>query len=580
MYRSAVGRRPAADASQTLRRLTRRITLGSLGLGAAWILFAWIAVPSVIRSAYEDGTFRALSGLMGGRDTLPVEAYLLTWSSVSWSVLVVLFAAWLIPVFALQPAVWRLSEAAYQRVPTFGGRVHRTTTIVSLVLLLAMSAMQAHELPELWESAEGVEYEDVARSLADGLGFSFPPGSRWLVLDGEPGAAEHGATAWKEPAYPYFMGVWFRLLGERYGRLAMVLFQVACLAATAFLVYRLGSLLHGPGTGAAAAFVTVSIPGLHRLAAGNLQISTVSGLLLVSILFMLFRYEKAPSNGQIILLGILLGFSALTHALIILLVPLAAGFVLLHTPRSTWRQSARASLLVMSLAGLTIAPWTVRNYLEFGHVIPVQTGFGFFANFTNGYLAETYRPDLDACGDGSPPAWQADGSRSALRILNYGPPARQVWDRAIACVAERAGPAYFDLNEHERDQLHRTQFAAFVREEPGTFLELAAVKAASYLFSPRMIGWRSTVMACLGLIGAFLALRRPGVWIFPAVWLAFTGIYSLTAPQYLRYRAPLEPVFALMAVMAVVMIMRPAWQRVTTLVRDVSPGRRARVPSG
>jgi hypothetical protein len=208
------------------------------------------------------------------------------------------------------------------------------------------------------------------------------------------------------------------------------------------------------------------------------------------------------------------------------------------------------------VAASAIAPWTVRNYVEFGHLIPVQTGFGLFANVSSGYVAETYVPDVDACGDGSSPVYQAEGPLDAVRKLRQGTNFQHVWERGVACVAAAAGPAYFGRNEHERDKLHQASFRQFIREHPGTFLELSAAKALVYLVALDLGSPASTPAALLASLGVLVLIRRRRVWVLPVTIAAYALPFILTAPLYPRYRVPLDPLFYLLAAATLVVIVR------------------------
>lgn len=540
---------------------SRRWTIWFLILGGAGIAAGLLVVPAIIRSAYGDGVFGFLGGLIPGRDIHPVEVYLVRWRRFFLLGLMGLAALWSLGMVVLQPLTWRLTRAAYLSVPTVGGRFERRTVALLLTLVVITVTVQAVHLPGQWETARGHEYERIATSLADGHGFSFPPTLRWLYQDGEPGDAEYGATAWKEPIYPYFMATSFKLFGERYGRLAVVLTQLGFLIITCVLIYHLGSKLFGPGVGLAAGLLTGLLIDLHYINTVKMQVQAISGLLLVGALLLIFRYGEHPGTRKAVWLGLFLGAAALTHAVLIVLVPIAGLFILLHSGDRSWRTAVKPALLMGAAAALAISPWTVRNYVEFGHVIPVQTGFGVFSNVSNAYLAETYLADLDACGDGSPPVYQAEGPVSSVRYFREGLTVNVVHRRAVACVAAAHAEQYTSLNEHERDGLHRRQLVSFAGRHPVEFLELTAAKAFLFVFDVPIDGRGSPPLAALGIVGLLLVVRRPRMWLFSVAILAYVTPFALGAPMYFRYQAPLEPLYALLAVVAVVKVFRRPYRK-------------------
>jgi hypothetical protein len=552
---------------------SRRWTIWFLILGGAGIMAGLLVVPAIIRSAYGDGVFGFLGGLIPGRDIHPVEVYLVRWRRFFMLGLMGLAALWGLGLVVLQPLTWRLTKAAYLSVPTVGGRFERRTVALLLTLVAITVTVQAVHLPGQWEEARGHEYERIATSLADGHGFSFPPTLRWLYEDGEPGDAEYGATAWKEPVYPYFMAASFSVFGSRYGRLAMILAQLGFLVITGILIYRLGSKLFGPGVGVTAGLLTGLLIDLHYINTVKMQVQAISGLLLVGALLLIFRYGEHPGTRRAVWLGLFLGMAALTHAVLIVLVPIAGLFILLHSGDRSWRTAVKPALLMGVAAALVISPWTVRNYVEFGHVIPVQTGFGLFANVSNPYLAETYLAGIDACGDGSPPVYQASGPFDAVRSFRDDERVlHTVHRRTVACVADAHAGEYLGLNEHERDGLHRQQLVSFAGQHPWEFLELTAAKAFLFVFDVPIDGRGSPPLAALGIVGLLLVVRKPRLWVFPLAILAYAAPFALGAPMYFRYQAPLEPLYALLAVVAVVTI----FGRPYRTVRRAWTGRNAR----
>jgi uncharacterized protein YjeT (DUF2065 family) len=538
-------------------------------VGGLWAAAGWLVVPFVIRSAFEGGLFGFLGSLMPGSDVHAVDVYLAYWSGLVVDVAIGLVFVWAGVLFLMQPLFWRVLRSAYLRIPTLSGRFERRTVALVLALVSVTFAMQIFYVPGAWETARGHEYQRIATSLSAGEGFSFPPTLRWLYEDGTPGDDEYGTTAWKEPIYPTLIAASFSAFGPRYGRLAVVLVQLSFLVTTCVLIYLLGSRLLGPGAGVAAALLTIARPDLHHLLSVKMQVPAISSLFLVAVLILLLQYGEKPGTRKAVLLGVTLGIAALSHAVLLVMIPIAGLFIFLHTSdRSGWT-AVRPALLMCAVALLTISPWTVRNYVHFGHVIPVQTGFGLFANVSNSFLAETYMSDLDSCGDGSPPVYEAAGRTDALRIfLEDERTINTVHRRTVACVAAGLGTAYHDLNEHERDGVHREQVVGFAAAHPLEFIKLTATKGLMYVFDYPVRGQGSTPLAAFGIAGMILLARRPGMWVFPVAILAYATPFAVGAPMYFRYQAPLEPVYSLFAAILFVMVLRrpavklkSAWHR-------------------
>ncbi len=61
----------------------RRLAIVLLGTLSAWVAFAWLAVPALIRSAYRGESVGFLNRLIKGQAANPVESYLGSWSGLA-----------------------------------------------------------------------------------------------------------------------------------------------------------------------------------------------------------------------------------------------------------------------------------------------------------------------------------------------------------------------------------------------------------------------------------------------------------------------------------------------------------------
>lgn len=426
----------------------------------------------------------------------------------------------------------------------------RARMCLLLIGLLALFTYYQRHILQTYPTAMGWEYERIAQSLATGHGFSFPPKrGRLLYTPDDPVWHTYGVTAWKEPVYPYVMALAFRTLGETRGRLAILLGQLVLLLSVCLMVYVLGARLFGPAAGIGGAFMA-SID-LHTQAGEYLQPPIASALLLLVGLWLLLWYADAPSRRRALLLGVYLGASALVHVVVATLAGVAILVMLVPRPR-LWT----APLVMLLAFAATIAPWTIRNYVQFGYLIPVQTGFGQFTNLANAYLLETYRPEVDACGDGSPPAFRSTGPLDAMYHLQRDVES-PIMERAERCVEARIGrDAYQRLNEHERDLLHQRQLAEFIRQHPTEFLTLTIAKSFAYFYRGRR-----SIPTVLGLVGMVVFFRRRHGCIFLLAVLGYAAPFIVGGPLYVRYRLPLEPVFVVFACGLISYAVQAGWQR-------------------
>lgn len=436
-------------------------------------------------------------------------------------------------------------------------RLPRRVVVVWLVLILGvLMAHQARYVVQgYWGTGRGYEYKDIALSLAQGHGFSFSPDARWLFQDqwGQWEDPQHAATSWKEPIYVGWMAAWYALLGEEAGGIAIHLGQVLILIGTCWLTYRLGARIFGDATGLVAASLLALSPLSTKVANFALHTQPAGALLMCVLLLLLLGCLDRPTVKRAVVLGVALGLSALTLASLLLSSLVIALALTLKAIRERSRPPIVAVLIVAAVSAAVISPWTVRNYWVTGHFIPIQTGLGNFAYYSNVNLAETYRDDLDLAPQGSGPPWTSRGPIDALRTMPKGNYNTQLILRSIDNITASAPEGWADYTEHERDKVYLQRFKAFAAEHPGDVLTLSAGKAALlYLFTPMVY----LPVSLLALVGMALAWRTPRAWILPSAALATTMILFVTAPVYYRYRFPIEPIIMLFAAFAMVQTAR------------------------
>src|SRR5437867_4235522 len=160
------------------------------------------------------------------------------------------------------------------------------------------------------------------------------------------------------PLYPYFIAG----LRSLPGGLAVVQWvQVALSALLVPAVGRVGARVFGERTGLVAAAITALFPELVWFAP-HFWSETV-------MLFLLWwgfeRLLEADAEGRAlpaVLAGVLFGLTALTRETVLYFGPLAALWLARRSPRPSAR--LRGAVFLAAVA-LTVAPWTVRNWIQF-----------------------------------------------------------------------------------------------------------------------------------------------------------------------------------------------------------------------
>ena len=233
--------------------------------------------------------------------------------------------------------------------------------LLALVLRSAAIATDGGYKP----SNDAFEYNYLARSIAAGDGY---PRSGYLL--------QGGPTAIRGPGYPYFLGAVYALSGDSLtaGRLA----GAALGALGVWLLYLIVRRIWGRRVGLVAAAMAAVFPPLVLLSRELFSESLFIVFELAALLCVLNFRRSGGAIRWAMAAGALCGLAALTRNTafaLLFAVPLGVWTV---RPRFRAR-SLLAPVVVLGCAALVIAPWTVRNAVEFGRFIPLTTSAGITA---------------------------------------------------------------------------------------------------------------------------------------------------------------------------------------------------------
>lgn len=312
-----------------------------------------------------------------------------------------------------KPGAWPRLRAAV--------RAYHLWLLGALLLAMALRAvfwaMQSRSGAVL--PGDSQEYVQGALSLL--LRGEFITGEKWL----------------RPPLYPLFLAVCFTLFGIDIARALLV---QALLTAVCVLPFAaLGRRLSGrPAVGVASALI----------AALYLPFAAYSSVLLAETLFILFQTtffalalraidELHPRRRwwTAVLAGSMLGCAMLTRAVGLYFLPFVVLALVIDSrlrrpggaPRRALRAELGLGLIVAGAAVLTIAPWTLHNYLVHQRFIPVDTNGGI--SFWYGTLRG--------------PEELAQGEARLAQIPNLADKQRTALGWALHNIA--ADPAYYLL---------------------------------------------------------------------------------------------------------------------------------------
>ncbi len=338
--------------------------------------------------------------------------------------------------------------------------------------------------------------------------------------------ATRGATAYFPPAFPYLLAVFdgklepARLLGAVLG------------TATVALVGLVAFELFGTAVALVALAITALYPALIALSATVYAENLMIPLILAALWAGLRARRSERPQRWVAAAGVLSGLAALTHqnAIVILLALLPAVWSI-----------RRARLVLVGLAVLTIAPWTIRNAVVLHSFIPVSDETGLT-------LAGTYNPT------------SAHDSQIPYRWRYY---------KAIPADAGLYARAP-SLTEPQLDSELRSKALDYVGDHPLAPLAVAYHNTRRLLELEGSFAWRASnynigvprttarlgvlcfwLILLLAVAGAFTRTARAAPrWLWLAPLLLYLSVVFVNG-ETPRFRAPIDPFLIMLAACAV-----------------------------
>jgi hypothetical protein len=367
----------------------------------------------------------------------------------------------------------------------------------------------------------GGEYLNMARSLVAGEGFAHPFEQC------------SGPTAWQPPVLPLILaGLFWACDGNRSAVAAVVVcLQVWTLMGTGFLVMALArQTAVRLGTAAAGVIYFLLLLSEFRLC---FQFTQDNWLVLLAVDLLiagacwarpLARWTTAVAWG---LFG---GLCALINPIV------GVAWGVLSVPAALRRESRARFAAAVLAAGLALAPWTVRNYVVLGRLIPTKSNLAY----------ELYQSQC----------LQPDGLLQNTTFSAHPYRATRAEGREYQALGETA---YLDRKWE--------QFREAVRADPMDYADRVATRflgtALWYVpfnrsaeANPPWMLWPKRLaypLPFLGLLVLVFAARReclpPAVWVVMGVYLLYLLPY-IAASYYERYSIPLLGAKALLVLWA------------------------------
>lgn len=420
-----------------------------------------------------------------------------------------------------------------------------TAVIVTLAIavrIAAVLALESHRVPR-----STYEHGEIAANLLAGRGFF----TRFL------GAV--GPTSQQAPIYPIIVALAYAIggVGTPFSLLLLQLGQAALGGCLALGVVRLGSRIapSRPAVSLSAGLMVAIYPTLVY-AATHVQVALLAATLLSWMLFWAYRTGLTGQIRAALVTGSLLALGALTDPILVLSGPGVAWAIIqgrrVASPASWTEETTRLLGCVTLAAVLGITPWTIRNWLVHGEIVPIKSTFGYA--FWQGNCAQSEGTDKVVW----PTVEQALQSGAGGGLSE--------WNRSLWTARHEAG--YLDdvalshedldlLSSVSEPQRSRFLFHRAIRElnaEPGRYLFLCLRRWRYFwLFDETNPKTRVEVyrvchlaLTLAAIIGLGVAHRELRARLLPtiAVALAIALFHTLTIVSA-RFHIPIEPLMAL-----------------------------------
>ena len=366
-----------------------------------------------------------------------------------------------------------------------------------------------------------------------------------------------GPTAYFPPAFPYYLAALDSLDGHQAGGKPAVPPERREMAVTGTVAVGFVGLVAFEAFGEGVALIALALAAFYPVMielSGALVAENLVVVLELAAAWAMLRARRARGGRAYVWIagaGVLTGLCALTHENAILyLLPLGvAAWAIARgrerpPPRRSWVGRVRpltAPALLVLMACLTIAPWTIRNAVELHHFVPI-------ADETGITLAGTYNP-TSANTPRVPYKWHLFSHVPSLRYL-----ARESNGLTEVELSNRLEAQAFDYIKAHPLAPIEAGFDNTLRmlELEGTYAWHASADALNLHEPWPTIGVYSLyVVGLLTLVGAFTrrARRAPGwLWALPVLWWLSIVFVNVETP---RFREPIDPFFLMLAACAI-----------------------------
>jgi len=245
-----------------------------------------------------------------------------------------------------------------QPQPDFPRRAAWAAFACALVLHVAVVlALRHYDHPAMWENGA------IAEHMLHGYGYAIDF------------AGPNAPTSWQAPGYPFELYFFEKAFGVRPLTFLLIsLVQCLGVSAMVFPVTWLACRWFGVRAGILAGWVAALMP-LYAWYCSRIHQPADVMAIYPWVLCGWLRTAEAPKPWLAVGTGFLTGFGALFSPTMLAVFGIISFVLLVRAIFLANRPAAFAIIGGGMCTLLTITPWTIRNYREFGRIIPIKDSF-------------------------------------------------------------------------------------------------------------------------------------------------------------------------------------------------------------
>ncbi len=449
--------------------------------------------------------------------------------------------------------------------------MNRRTTLITLWLFAAVAFVArvgvAVELKG-WRSPNAMEHKSIAMSLAQGRGFTF---GDWKY---------YGPTSVQSPPFPFLLAGLFKvfgtdtppdgsLAGANRAYLAVMVLNGVAGAGLVFLTYAAARTLGAAPLAGVAAAALVAVWPTQVYAARAVQAITLITCALTGMTVLYYRAVRTGSGGAWTGYAFLAALAALTEPVFLPAVALSGGLMLL-TRRLTWGQRGRNAAVLAFATAAVIGPWTARNYVVHGKLMPVKsTTWVNVWKGNNDFASGTDR--LVMTDAQRQKAWAQNGSLTNDDVSDT--------DHAYDMLDLSQKARLVNRPEPFREAVFREFAAGWIAAHPTTYAQLCGRRLLKTLtvdwdnprsYNKPYLASRAALIL-MTLAGLAVAWRQRWSLLFPALMAGCAlATYTLTVTAA-RFSIPFEPLQLTLGAAALVAVLPKRSTAARPATREFEP---------